>query len=127
MAHGQVPRGLRPRACPIPHMKAAIVVEPGQAPVYGEFSDPVAAPGQSLIRVTASSISHVTKSRAAGAHYSADGALPFIPGIDGTGICEDGQRVYFLLPERPYGAMAEFCVVDDRQRFALPDRLSEEA
>jgi NADPH:quinone reductase-like Zn-dependent oxidoreductase len=106
-------------------MKAAMVMEAGQAPVYGEFSDPVPAPGQSLIRVTAASISHVTRSRASGAHYSADGSLPFIPGIDGTGIGDDGQRVYFLLPEKPYGAMAEFCIVDDRHRFAIPDGLSE--
>jgi hypothetical protein len=108
-------------------MKAAIVIEAGQAPVYGDFRDPVPAPGKSLIRVTASSISHVTKSRASAAHYSSDGALPFIPGIDGTGIGEDGQRVYFLLPEKPYGAMAEFCIVDDRHRFAIPEGLSEDS
>jgi NADPH:quinone reductase-like Zn-dependent oxidoreductase len=108
-------------------MKAAIVVEAGQAPVYGDFTDPAPAPGQSLIRVTASSISHVTKSRASGAHYSSDGVLRFIPGIDGTGIGEDGRRVYFLSPEKPYGAMAEFCIVDDRHRFALPDGLSDDS
>jgi len=107
-------------------MKAAIVVETGQAPVYGDFPDPVSAPGKGLIRVTASSISHVTRSRASAAHYSSDGAPPFIPGIDGTGIGEDGQRVYFLLPEKPYGAMAELCSVDDRHRLSIPDGLSEE-
>jgi len=106
-------------------MKAAIVVEAGKTPVYGDFRDPVPAPGKSLIRVTASSISHVTKSRASGVHYSSDDALPFIPGIDGTGIGVNGQRVYFLLPEKPYGAMAEFCIVDDRHQFAIPDSLSE--
>ncbi|HBZ70306.1 MAG TPA: alcohol dehydrogenase [Deltaproteobacteria bacterium] len=106
-------------------MKAAIVVEAGKAPIYGDFRDPVPAPGKSLIRVTASAISHVTKSRASGVHYSSDGALPFIPGIDGTGIGENGQRVYFLLPEKPYGAMAEFCIVDDRHQFAIPESLNE--
>src|SRR5471030_997191 len=106
-------------------MKAAIVVEAGQAPVYGDFRDPVPAPGKSLIRVRASSISHVTRSRASGTHYSADGALPFVPGIDGTGTMDDGQRVYFLLPEQPFGGMGEWCVVDDRHRFAIPDTLSD--
>jgi NADPH:quinone reductase-like Zn-dependent oxidoreductase len=108
-------------------MKAAIVVEAGQPPVYGDFRDPVSAPGQSLIRVSASSISHVTKARASGTHYSSEGALPFVPGIDGTGIAEDGRRVYFLLPEKPFGGMAEFCVVDDRRWFAIPDSLSEDS
>ena len=108
-------------------MKAAIVVEAGRAPVYGDFREPVAAVGNSRVRVTAASISHVTKGRAAGTHYSSDGALPFIPGIDGTGIAEDGQRVYFLLPEHPFGAMAEFCVVGDRHRFAIPDSLAADS
>ncbi len=108
-------------------MKAAMVVELGRAPVYGDFADPVPAAGQTLIRVTAASISHVTKSRASGAHYSADGALPFIPGIDGTGIVEDGRRVYFLAPAQPYGAMAELCLLDDRHWFALPDGLNDES
>ncbi len=108
-------------------MKAAIVVETGAAPVYGDFTDPAPKAGKSLIRVTAASLSHVTRSRASGAHYSAGGTLPFIPGVDGTGIAEDGQRVYFLLPERPFGAMAEFCTVDDGHRFALPEGLSDES
>jgi NADPH:quinone reductase-like Zn-dependent oxidoreductase len=108
-------------------MKAAIVVEAGQPPVFGDFKDPSPAPGRSVVRVTSASISHVTRSRASGAHYSSDGGLPFIPGLDGTGIAEDGQRVYFLLPEKPYGAMAEWCLVDDRHRFAIPDSLSEVA
>ncbi len=107
-------------------MKAAIVVEAGQPPVYGDFGDPVAAPGQHLIRVTAASISHVTKSRASGTHYSATGALPFVPGIDGTGVDQDGQRVYFILPEQPYGAMAERCTVDADHCIALPDGLGDD-
>jgi NADPH:quinone reductase-like Zn-dependent oxidoreductase len=108
-------------------MKAAIVVATGQPPVYGDFRAPTPAPGKSLIRVTAASLSHVTRSRASGAHYSSAGALPFIPGIDGTGIGEDGQRVYFLSPDAPYGAMAELCLVDARNRFALPDGLCDES
>ena len=108
-------------------MKAAIIVEAGQAPVYGDFKDPVPTADKSLIRVTAASINHVTRSRASGAHYSSSGALPFIPGIDGTGIGKDGQRVYFVSPEKPYGAMAEFCVVADQHQFAIPDDLSDDA
>ncbi len=106
-------------------MKAAIVVEAGQSPVYGDFEDPVSAAGKRVIRVTASSISHVTKSRASGTHYSSDGGLPFVPGIDGTGITADGQRVYFILPDAPYGGMADACRVDDRRCFAIPDGLDD--
>jgi NADPH:quinone reductase-like Zn-dependent oxidoreductase len=106
-------------------MKAAIVIEAGQAPVYGDFADPVAIPGKSLIRVTASSISQITRARASGTHYSSDSAPPFIPGFDGTGVTGDGRRVYFVRPEKQYGAMAERSLVDDRHLLALPQGLSE--
>jgi NADPH:quinone reductase-like Zn-dependent oxidoreductase len=106
-------------------MKAAIIVQPGQPPVPGDFAEPTAVPGHSVVRVTASAISHVTKSRASGAHYSAHGSPPTIPGIDGTGIDESGRRVYFILPEKPYGAMAQRCLVDSRRCIAVPDGLSD--
>ena len=106
-------------------MKAAIVERTGQPPVYGEFSEPVAAPGLSVVRVAASAISHVTKCRASGTHYSADGGLPLVPGLDGVGVDESGRRVYFILPEAPFGAMAERCLVDARRCIALPDALGD--
>jgi len=108
-------------------MKVAIVAEAGQPPVFGDFRHPTPAPGRSVIRVNASSISHVTRGRASGTHYSSEETLPFIPGIDGVGVDLDGKRVYFLLPEQPFGAMAEFSLVDDRYRIKIPDALSDEA
>ena len=108
-------------------MKVALITMAGQAtPVYADFAKPSPRQGQCLVQVTASAISHVTKSRASGVHYSADGAVPFIPGIDGVGMREDGRRVYFLMPEHPYGAMAEFCLVDELHCILLPDGLSDD-
>ena len=106
-------------------MKAAIVEQAGQAPVYGNFADPQPADGLSVVRVNAAAISHVTKGRASGAHYSADGGMPLVPGIDGVGVDENDRRVYFILPEAPYGAMAERSLVDVRRCIALPDTLSD--
>jgi NADPH:quinone reductase-like Zn-dependent oxidoreductase len=106
-------------------VKAAMVVEGGQAPVYGDFRDPLPAPGKDIIRVSASALSHVTRSRASGTHYSSEGELPFIPGIDGTGMTPSGERVYFCFPEHPYGGMAQLCLVDDRHRIPLPTGLDE--
>ena len=107
-------------------MKAAIVVEAGRAPVWGDFRDPVATAGHALVRVTAASISHVTRSRASGSHYSSDGAVDFVAGVDGCGLAQDGRRVYFILPEAPFGAMAESTLVDERRCLPLPDDLGEE-
>ena len=106
-------------------MKAAIVEQAGHAPVYGDFREPEPAPGRSIIRVTAAALSHVTRARAAGTHYSGAGALPLVPGLDGVGVDESGRRVYFILPEAPFGGMAQRCLVDARRCIALPDGLAD--
>ena len=106
-------------------MKAAIVERAGQPPVYGDFTDPAPSAGLAVVRVSAAAISHVTKSRASGAHYSVDGQVPLIPGVDGVGVDEHGRRVWFILPEAPFGSMAERCLVDARRCVALPDELGD--
>ena len=106
-------------------MKAAIVEQAGRPPVFGDFQAPAAAPGQAVVRVAAAAISHVTKGRASGTHYSAHGGLPMIPGLDGVGLDEQGRRVYFILPEAPFGAMAERSLVDVGRCIAVPDALSD--
>ncbi len=87
-------------------MKAAVVFDLAEGPVWADFIDPQPAPGQTLIDVRAAAISHVVKARASGRHYSFDGNLPFVPGIDGVGTTPQGQRVYFASPPPPrqYGA-----------------------
>lgn len=106
-------------------MKAALVTTPGGTPVYTDFAEPSIGNGTVRVTVAASALSHVTKSRASGKHYSASGTLPLVPGIDGTGVLDDGTRVYFLLPSAPYGAMAEVTVVDASHCIALPDGLDD--
>jgi NADPH:quinone reductase-like Zn-dependent oxidoreductase len=101
-------------------MKAAVVNGPGQKPQYTDFPEPVAEEGEELISVRAAALSHFTKGRASGAHYSADGMFPAVVGADGVGTTRDGRRVYFVLPEAPNGAMAEKTVVRSRQCIDLP-------
>jgi NADPH:quinone reductase-like Zn-dependent oxidoreductase len=106
-------------------MKAAIVSQAGQTPVYGDFSEPQPAQGESRVTVTAAAISQVVKSRASGKHYSSSGQFPFVAGIDGVGRLDDGRRVYFVLPQAPHGSMAERTVVDSTRCIALPDKLDD--
>jgi NADPH:quinone reductase-like Zn-dependent oxidoreductase len=101
-------------------MKAALVNGPRQKPRYAEFPEPVAKEGEELICVRASALSHFTKGRASGEHYSADGMYPVVAGADGVGVTQDGRRVYFVLPDAPNGAMAERTVVPSRQCIDLP-------
>jgi len=106
-------------------MKAAMIVEAGKLPIYGDFSAPVPTAGDTRITVTAAALSHVAKARAAGTHYSSTAGLPFVVGVDGVGRLDDGRRVYFMLPTAPFGSMAEQTIVRSAQCIALPDEISD--
>jgi NADPH:quinone reductase-like Zn-dependent oxidoreductase len=106
-------------------MKAAIVTGAGQAPIYGDFSDPVPSQTESRVAVSASALSPLARGRASGAHYSSSGHFPLVAGVDGVGRLDDGRRVYFVLPRAPFGAMAETTVVASAQCVAIPDGLDD--
>jgi NADPH:quinone reductase-like Zn-dependent oxidoreductase len=106
-------------------MKAAVVTAAGKAPVYGDFDTPIAKTGEELIAVRASALSQFSKSRASGSHYSSDGAFPAVAGADGVGLTQHGRRVYFVLPEAPFGALADFCPVRSDRCVELPDVLDD--
>ena len=106
-------------------MKAAIVTGPNQTPVYGDFKEPVARAGHELITVTASALSPVAKALAAGSHYSSSGMFPMVVGIDGVGCTQSGQRVYFGMPQAPFGGMAEKVLVLAENCVPLPDEVED--
>ncbi len=106
-------------------MKAAIVLGPNQPPVYGEFEEPAPQDGSAVVHVAASALSNATRARATGSHYSMAGAFPLVPGIDGVGRTEAGERVAFLLPEAPFGGMAEKTLVRHALCLPVPDNVSD--
>jgi NADPH:quinone reductase-like Zn-dependent oxidoreductase len=106
-------------------MKAAIVTAPGKTPIYGDFESPMAKQGEEIISVRAAALSNLTKSRASGSHYSAAGVFPAVAGADGVGLTQDGRRVYFALPEAPFGSLAEFCPTNLRRCVEIPDSLDD--
>ena len=106
-------------------MKAAVINTPGAAPVYGEFPEPVATAGFEVVMVSASALSHLSKARASGTHYSSGGAFPAVAGVDGVGRTADGRRVYFALPEAPFGALAEKTLVKSEYCVPVPDSLDD--
>jgi NADPH:quinone reductase-like Zn-dependent oxidoreductase len=106
-------------------MKAAIIEAAGKTPVYGDFAEPVAGVGEELITVSASALSHLSKSRSSGSHYSSSGVYPAAAGVDGVGRTSDGRRVYFALPEAPYGALAEKSLVRSERCIPIPDELDD--
>ncbi|WP_434287917.1 quinone oxidoreductase family protein [Celeribacter sp. SCSIO 80788] len=106
-------------------MKAAIVTQAGQPPVCASFDAPTPAEGEVLVTVRAAALSQLVRAKASGAHYSFDGGYPFVPGVDGTGVLENGARVYFAFPRAPYGAMAQQVAVPKDHCVALPDGIDD--
>ncbi len=106
-------------------MKAAVVQVLGQPPKYQEFAEPVPSANEILIQVHAAGLHPIVKAIAIGAHYSADGQVPMVPGLDGVGTRPDGMRVYFGSARKPWGTMAERCAAPASMCLPLPDGISD--
>jgi NADPH:quinone reductase-like Zn-dependent oxidoreductase len=106
-------------------MKAGVLLEAGKAPIYGDFPEPAAAEGEVRVAVTAAALSHLTRSRAAGTHYSSSAQQASVAGSDGVGRLADGRRVYFVMPTPPSGSMAEQAVVAPSHCVLLPDGVDD--
>ncbi len=106
-------------------MKAAVVQQAGKGPTYGDFREPAAQSGQEIVAMSAAALTHLTKARASGAHYSSDQVFPAVVGSEGVGITQDGRRVYFVLPEAPFGAMADKSLVRSAHCVAVPDEVDD--
>jgi len=106
-------------------MKAAIVTAAGKTPIFSDFETPTPKEGEVLLQVRAAALSNLTKARASGTHYSSTGIFPAIAGTDGVGLTPDGRRVYFAMPEAPFGSLAELCPIALRRTVPIPDTLDD--
>jgi NADPH:quinone reductase-like Zn-dependent oxidoreductase len=108
-------------------MKAAILYSPDSAPVYGDFAEPTAGQGSQIVELVAAGIHQLTRSVAAGRHYSRGGVFPVIPGLNAVARTADGKLVFTSSGEPPYGTFAERIASPDAMRFPLPDGAPDEA
>lgn len=102
-------------------MHAAVVTEFGRPPVWQEFSDPVPAAGEVVVDVVAAGLHPRVRSQAAGSHYTSEGALPLVPGVDAVARFPDGTLRYVAVASDTRGTMAERVAVDPRASVVLPD------
>ncbi|HEV2297311.1 MAG TPA: zinc-binding alcohol dehydrogenase family protein [Candidatus Acidoferrales bacterium] len=107
-------------------MKAAVLHELGKAPRFEEFAEPTAGKDEAVVRVRAASLKSIDKQLASGSHYASPRDLPVVCGVDGVGQLEDGTRVFFGGPRRPYGAMAERTVVPRAFCFPIPSGIQDD-
>ncbi|MEW2520534.1 quinone oxidoreductase family protein [Actinacidiphila alni] len=101
-------------------MYAAVVRSFDHPPRYEEFEAPRPGDGHVLVDVLAAGLHPRVRSGAAGTHYTSDGKLPLVPGVDGVGRLPDGSSVYFVAGDDVPGTMAEQALVDPRRAVALP-------
>ena len=106
-------------------MDAAVVRELGQAPEFGQFDEPVPGDGEVLITVKAAALNPSTKATASGAHYASQKQVPFVVGLDGVGVLEDGKRVFFGGPRAPFGTFAQKAVAHQARCWPIPDDVDD--
>jgi NADPH:quinone reductase-like Zn-dependent oxidoreductase len=107
-------------------MKAAVLHELGKVPRCEDFAEPTAGTDEAIVRVRSASLKAIDKQLAGGSHYASPRELPVVCGTDGVGDLEDGTRVFFGGPRRPYGAMAERTVVPRAYCFPVPSGLDDD-
>jgi NADPH:quinone reductase-like Zn-dependent oxidoreductase len=116
-------------------MRAAVLHVPGQPPRYDEHPAPVAAPGSTLVRVTAAPVVPLDLLCASGTSYFGVPVTPYVPGGQGVGFVESsdtravGARVWFYTPAgmRPGdGSMAELSLVADGDVVPLESQVPDE-
>ena len=107
-------------------MHTAQVTTWGQAPKYIEVDSPAIPPADSnlvQVKVIATGLPQVVRSRASGKHYSSTG-LPHTPGVDGVGTTSSGQIVYFS-SFATGGSFAEFVNVPKQAVWPLPEGMEQ--
>jgi NADPH:quinone reductase-like Zn-dependent oxidoreductase len=108
-------------------VKAAVLHSADSAPDYGDFDEPEAGAGTEVVEMVAAGIHHVTRSVAAGRHYSRGRAFPVIPGLNAVARTAGGDLVFTASGEPPYGTFAERIASPDAMRFPLPEGAQPEA
>jgi NADPH:quinone reductase-like Zn-dependent oxidoreductase len=104
-------------------MIAALLTAHGRPPEPAVHEVAAPGPGQRRVRVTAAPIVPLDLLCASGTSYFGPPALPYVPGVSGVGVGDDGTRVWFNTGAgmRPGdGSLAEAAVVDDAETVPLP-------
>jgi NADPH:quinone reductase-like Zn-dependent oxidoreductase len=102
-------------------MKAAVLHKLGDPPKYQDFPDVIPRnEDQVILHVKASAIKNIDKLRASGKHYASYTQLPVVVGMDGTGLLEDGRRVYAM---GITGMLAEKTLIPKNGFTILPENI----
>src|SRR5260370_32982718 len=107
-------------------MHAAVLHALGKPPRFEEFPGPTPGEGEGVMHVGGAAVKPGEKQLAGGKHYASPREFPVVCGADGVGRLEDGTRMFFGGPRRPYGAMAERTAVRRAQCFSVPEGVDDD-
>lgn len=103
-------------------MHAAVVSSFDHPPRYEELPEPrPRGESELVVEVLAAGLHPRVRSGANGSHYTSEGELPLVPGIDAVGRLDDGSVAYFVAADGAGGTMAVRAVMDRRRSVPLPD------
>jgi NADPH:quinone reductase len=105
-------------------MRAAILREFGTPPELGEHEEPVAGEGEVVVDVMAAALNPVDISMGSGTFYGNAPDPPYVPGREGVGRAEGGERSYFEA-KAPFGSLAERSLVEREALVPLPDAVDD--
>ncbi len=106
-------------------MRAAVLHAYGEPPQPGEFAEPEAQGGETVVDVRAAAIHHLDLLKATGTFYTGPPPLPSVPGTDGVGLTRDGRRVYFDPSIAPYGSFAQKALATEDTLIDVPDEIDD--
>ena len=102
-------------------MKAMRIHAWGEAPQLEELPEPVPRPGRTLVRMAATTVSHLDRSIAAGG-FLRHPPLPYVPGVEASGTVLQSDR--FVVGSRVWLRGAGLGTVEDgtwRETISAPD------
>lgn len=115
-------------------MRAAVVERCGDQPATRVWPGPVAERGQALVRTVAAPITPLDVLCASGSSYFGEPATPYVPGVQGIGVVEQGERfpagtrVWFPTAAgmaAAQGSLAEHVVVGEQDLVQLSGDVDE--
>ncbi len=104
-------------------MRAAVVEDFDQPPVFGDFPEPEPVEGETVVAVRAAAVSNIVRLIAAGKHYSSAAHPPMVAGFDGVVELPDGSLGYVGSVRSPWGTLAERAAVPIAAVRPVPDGL----
>lgn len=106
-------------------MQAAQMSEGFNTPKFTSIPKPPQPDASSdlvQLKVLATGLHRLVRSRASGKHYTSSATAQGIPGVDGVGETSDGQKVFFLCFKEG-GSFAEYIKVPRSDTWTLPSGL----